>query len=42
MSELIKDLYSEAFYERFSSVLKQTIPSVNKDEFKNLIFIDAL
>ena len=41
MSELIKDLYSEAFYERFSSVLKQTIPSANKDEFKNLIFIDA-
>ncbi len=41
MSELIKDLYSEAFYEQFSSVLKQTIPSVNKDEFKNLIFIDA-
>ncbi len=33
MSELIKDLYSE-------SVLKQTIPSVNIDEFKNLIFID--
>ena len=40
MSELLKDLYSEAFYEKFGAVLKQTIPSVDTGEFKNLIFSD--
>jgi len=40
MSELIKDLYSEEFYERFSTVLKKTIPTVDKLEFKQLIFSD--
>ena len=40
MSELLKDLYSEAFYEKFGAVLKQTIPSVDTEEFKNLIFSD--
>ena len=40
MSSLFKDIYSEAFYEKFSVVLSRTIPSFEARKFKELIFND--
>ena len=40
MSNLFKDIYSESFYDQFSQVLGRTIPSFDREEFKNLIFND--
>lgn len=38
MASLLKDIYSLAFYERFSKILAQHIPSFTKKEFLRLIF----
>lgn len=38
MASLLKDIYSLAFYERFSKILAQHIPSFSKKEFLRLIF----
>jgi len=38
MSELIKDLYNELFYDKLGVVLNQTLSSFNKDKFTSLIF----
>jgi len=35
---LIKDIYSPAFYDKFSDVLRETIPSFDKKKFIKLIF----
>jgi len=40
MSNLLKDIYSPLFYEKFSGVLKSTIPSFDDVKFKKLIFND--
>jgi len=41
MSYLLKDLYSEAFYNRLSSALIDVLPSFNKTSFLKLIHTDA-
>lgn len=38
MSTLLKDIYSPLFYEKFSDVVKEVIPSFSKDKFINQIF----
>lgn len=40
MSYLLKDLYSEAFYNKFSKVLGEVIPNFDKLKFKSSIFTD--
>jgi len=40
MSNLFKDIYSTSFYDEFSDILKQTIPSFDKVKFNDLIFDD--
>ena len=40
MSALFKDIYSKSFYNEFSEILNQTLPSFNKVKFKKLIFND--
>lgn len=37
---LIKDIYSESFYNRFADTLLEVIPSFNKQEFMKVIFSD--
>lgn len=38
MSSLLKDMYSPEFYEKFSVVLAQVLPSFEKERFKEMIF----
>jgi 3-methyladenine DNA glycosylase AlkC len=40
MSALLKDIYSEPFYDRFSEVLNHTLTSFDRKSFKTLIFND--
>lgn len=40
MSDALKDIYSESFYENFSDTLQQTIPSFDEETFIELIFND--
>lgn len=38
MSNLLKDLYSPAFYEHFTTIFKKVVPKLNKKKFIQLIF----
>lgn len=38
MSSLLKDMYSVSFYDTFSSLAEEVIPSFDKTKFKQLIF----
>jgi len=40
MSNLLKDIYSPAFYDSFSDTVSKVMPSFNKATFLNLIFDD--
>ncbi len=41
MSSLLKDIYSPAFYDRFTDVLTHVLPDFDKKRFLSLIFIDG-
>ncbi len=38
MSNLLKDIYSPKFYDKFSDLIGEIIPSFDKEKFTNLIF----
>ncbi|HYE56743.1 MAG TPA: DNA alkylation repair protein [Chitinophagaceae bacterium] len=38
MSSLLKDLYSPSFYDKFSTIVANVLPSFNKQQFKKAIF----
>ena len=38
MSSLLKDIYSKAFFDNFSEILGDVVPSFNKEKFTRLIF----
>lgn len=40
MSSLLKDIYSPAFYNRFTGVVTEVIPGFDKKKFTQLIFAD--
>lgn len=38
MSNLLKDIYTESFYSRFSQIVGEVVPSFNQEKFIELIF----
>jgi 3-methyladenine DNA glycosylase AlkC len=41
MSDLFKDIYNDAFYTQFSSIVSNVIPSCSVEKFKVLIFSES-
>jgi 3-methyladenine DNA glycosylase AlkC len=41
MSTLLKDIYSPRFYDKFSDVVKEIVPTFNKQKFIESIFADT-
>jgi 3-methyladenine DNA glycosylase AlkC len=41
MSTLLKDLYSPLFYDRFADIVKEVLPSLDKERFIKAIFNEA-
>lgn len=41
MGNLLKDIYSKEFYNNFSEILREVVPSFDKNKFLNFIFSDG-